>query len=155
MNCPNIYFLETRGILNPVVLESLLRRVIDTIRRYNSDLTAIASAASLAHHGLIGSVKEVVLRDVDLTSVPAEHLTSLVSSVTERVTIEYVSGCDLVTFLDNVRSKLLEIRSQSLGIEETRALVRAMESRVEKVELRAAVTLNISMQATVTACKLL
>ena len=43
----------------------------------------IRAAASLAHHGLLGSVFEMWLRDVDLTSVPAEHLASLASCVTQ------------------------------------------------------------------------
>ena len=90
----------------------------------------ITCAASLAHHGLLGSVREIKLQDVDLTSVPAEHLASLVSSVTWHLGIQNVSCC-LVTILDNVKSKELHITRQSLGSEETRALLRAMESRVE------------------------
>ena len=77
------------------------------------------------------------------TSLPAEQLASLVSSVTEWVSIENVSGCDLVNILDSVKSKQLTIFSQSLGREETQALVRAMESRVEKVRLHAEVKLDI------------
>ena len=52
------------------------------------------------------------------------------------VTIQNVSGCDLVTILDSVRSNYLEIRNQCLGTEETQALVRAiMKTRVEWVVL--------------------
>ena len=73
------------------------------------------------------------LWDVDLTSVPAEHLASLFSSVTMGVDISNVSG--LVNILDSVKSKVLTIISQSLGTEETQALVQAMESGVEVVRL--------------------
>ena len=83
------------------------------------------------------------LRDVDLTSAPAEHLASLAYSVTGYVYIDNVSGCGLVTILDSVNSKELEISNQSLGSEETQALVRAMESRVEQVGLDFKVTLDI------------
>ena len=79
------------------------------------------------------------LPNVDLTSVPAEHLASLASSVTGRVSIRNVSG-DLVTFLDNVKSEQLVIR-QNLGSEETQALMQAMESRVKEVKLDKGVTL--------------
>ena len=103
----------------------------------------ITCAASLAHHGLLGSVKCIELKDVNLTSVPAEYLASLVSSVTGRVTIENVSGCDLITILDSVKSRVLNISWQSLGREETQALVRAMESHVEEVQLYKDVTLDI------------
>ena len=106
-------------------------------------LPEIICAASLAHHRLLGSVKDMSLDDVDLTSVPAEHLASLASSVTGRVYIENVSGCDLVTILDSVKSRVLDIRSQSLGSKKTQALVHAMESRVEWVELNGGVTLDI------------
>jgi len=73
--------------------------------------------------------------NVDLTSVPAEHLASLVSCVTGGVLIENVSGCDLVNILDSVNCECLSISYQSLDSEETQALVRAMESRVEELEL--------------------
>ena len=99
-------------------------------------------AASLAHHGLLGSVSYLSLGDVDLTSVPAEHLASLVS-VTGRVYIGNVSGSALVTILDSVKGEVFWICRQSLDSEETQALVRAMESRVEIVLLNAGVTLDI------------
>ena len=102
----------------------------------------ITCAASLAHHGLLGSVEEIWLCDVDLTSITPEHLASLISSVTGFVIIENVSGCDLVTILDNVKSKVLGI-GDSLGSKETQALVQAMESHVKWVMLFAGVTLDI------------
>ena len=83
------------------------------------------------------------LYDVDLTSVPAELLTYLASCVTTTVYIKNVSGCDLVTILDNVKCNHLYIWSQSLGSEETQALVRAIESRVGLVILHKGVTLDI------------
>ena len=108
-----------------------------------SDPSVITRAASLAHQGLLGSVTSVSLCDVYPTSLPAEHLASLVSSVTRILLIENVSGCDLVNILDSVNCTELSISSQSLGSEETQALVRAMESRVEDVELGDGVTLEI------------
>ena len=110
-----------------------------------NNLPVIKCAANMAHHGLLGPVREMRLCEVDLTSVPAEQLTSLTSSVTDGVQIENVSGFSLVNFMDNVKSKQLEISSQSLGSEETHALVRAMESRVEKVRLHGEVKLDIGV----------
>ena len=112
------------------------------ISRGFSNQPLITCAASLAHHGLLGSVKGLVLRD-DLTSVPAEHLASLAPCVTGSVYISDVSGCDLVTILDSVKSAGLWITSQNLDKEETQALVRALESRVEQVGLNGGVTLDI------------
>ena len=77
----------------------------------------------------------MVLDYVDLASVPAEHLTSLATCVTKVVIIRDVSNCDLVSILDNLKCKELKIRNQVLGTEETWAVVRAMETRVETVGL--------------------
>ena len=104
--------------------------------------SVINFAARLAHHRLLENVKSMIM-DVDLTSVPAEHLASLASSVTGELHIKNVSGCDLVTILDNVKCNHLYIWSQSLGSEETQALVRAIESRVGLVILHKGVTLDI------------
>ena len=134
--------LETRGILTLDVFESLKQRIKEemTLTR----LPQITCAASLAHHGLLGSVERMELCDVDLTSVPAEHLASLASCVMWAVTIKNVSGGDLVTILDSVKSDWLYITRQSLGIEETQALVRAMDSGVKKLNLNVGVTLDIA-----------
>ena len=106
------------------MFESLARRVKEKITHPN--LPAVICAASLAHYGLLGTVDEMVLADIELSSVPTEHLTSLVSSVTGSVNIWKVGGCDLVTILDSVKNKVLSIIGLSLGSEETQALVRAM-----------------------------
>ena len=103
----------------------------------------INCAAGLAYHRLLGSEQVMVLRNVDLTSVPTEHLASLASSVTGIVSINNLCGCNLVTILDSVKSQVLLIRSQSLVSEETRALVRAMETGVNRVRLYREVTLDI------------
>ena len=121
------------------------------------NLAVITCAASLANHGLLRSMDQMKLQHcspkemklkfkynvVDLTSVPAEHLASLVSCVTGGFYISNVIGCDLINILDNVKSIYLNISRQSLGTEETQALVRAMESRVEWVVLFEEVTLDI------------
>ena len=129
---------ETRGILDTDTITSLVvrvKRIIWNGINWSCDLAGLTSAASLAHQKLFGSVTRLTLRNVDLTSVPDDQLASLISCVTYNVYIDNVSGCDLVTFLDSVKSKTLHITRQSLGSEETQALVRAMESGVEEVDL--------------------
>ena len=86
-----------------------------------------------------------MLRDVDLTSVPGEHLASLVSCVTEIMSIENVSG--MLPILEHVRSDELSICCQTLDTEETRALVQTMGSRVEYVILNEGVTLDLEALA--------
>ena len=116
------------------MIESLAERVKERLYWgfYPSPLPVVTCAASLAHHGLLGSMDWMVLRDVDLTSVPAEHLASLASSVIGRVYINNVSGCDLVTILDSVKCKFSSIISgRSLSSEETQALAQILESQGE------------------------
>ena len=145
-NFIDFILLETRSILDTGVVENLARRVKGMINNNpNGNLAKITCAASLAYHGLLDSVLEMWLWDVNLTSVPTEHLASLVSRVTWHVYIKNISGCDLVVMMDSVNSKRLSICKQSLGCEETQALVRAMELRVEKVALYHKMTLDISV----------
>ena len=108
-------------------------------KRWNGDqymppfppfLPEIVTAASLAHHGLMDSLEEITLWDVDLASVPAEHLASLASCVTDFVGINNISNIDLMPVLDNMKCEVLSINSQSLRSEETQSLVRALESNV-------------------------
>ena len=120
----------------------MLNRLAQRVKRmlcYGSNLSVvIPCAASLAQHGLLGSVKKgMTLLDVDLTSVPYEHLAFLASSVGQNghVHIQNVSGCGLVTILDSLKSRSLVIYRQSLGSEETQALVRAMESGCNDVNI--------------------
>ena len=102
---------------------------------YSVKLPEIALAASLAHHGMFGSMKYMKLSNVDLTSVPAEHLGALASCATGGVKINEVIS-DLSPILDNIKCKWLRVNyRRSLGSEETQAQVRAMESRVQWVTL--------------------
>ena len=104
--------------------------------------TVLAYAASLAHQGLLGCVEKMqIVGNDDLTKIPAEQLASLVSRVTKCVIIS-----DHMSLLNSVKSQELIISKQSLGSEETRALVRAMESRVEKVYLYINIDTNVLLE---------
>ena len=110
-------------------------------------LTEVVTAASPAHHGLLDSVKRIYLQEVDLASVPSEHLASLASCVTDSLIIIKVENCDMITILDNVKTFLLGVCDQPLSTEETQALVRAMESRVERVILGYVEELSLDIAA--------
>ena len=77
-------------------------------------LPEITTAASLAHHGLLRSVEDMWLYDVDLASVPAEHLASLASIVTGSIDIKNVT-CDLSNLLGPACCETLGICCQSLS----------------------------------------
>ena len=132
-----------------VMISQMTKLKKDTIRReaesqaakirdkwalpYKARLPDIKNAASLAHHGLLGSVHNLLL--IDLPSIPFKHLASLASCVRNGVFIFNIRNCDIVSLLDSVNFRWLNISTQTLSSEETRALVRAMESGVERVVL--------------------
>ena len=107
------------GIEGIGMLEKELRD--DIVRSY------VPCAASFAHHGLLKYPGNgILLRDINLSSVPAEHMASLVSIARTYVSIRNVSGCSLVPILDNVKCQL-SISYQSLDREETEALARVIK----------------------------
>ena len=124
------------------MLTERVNRVIHS-RKMEMDISNLMCAASLAHHGLLGSrISALGLCDVDVSPVPPQHLASLTSCVKADLHIINVSGCDLVSILSSVNCHILDIRSQNLGKEETQALVQAMESSVAWVELSGEVNLS-------------
>ena len=116
------------------MIENLAARIRDKwVFGYYPHPPEIITAASLAHHGLLGSVEWLYLKNLDLASVPAEHLASLASCVTSSIGIINVSNCDIISFLASVKCGHLIINRENLNSEETQALVQAMESRVKRV----------------------
>ena len=137
--------LEARAILDTNKIKRLTERFRDIIKV--RDIMELTCGASLAHHGLLGSVNRLALHYVDLSQVPTQHLASLASCATRYIKIENVSGCDLVSLLTSLKCRELNIGTQSLGREETQALVEAMESHVEVVLLWPQVTLDMEALA--------
>ena len=83
------------------------------------------------------------LHNVDLNSVPVTSLASLASCVKGNVDIANVHISDLIPILDAFVCKNLIIENQRLGSEETRAVVRAMESSLLLVMLWEEVRLDM------------
>ena len=107
----------------------LVHQIVASNRCRPLFLEEIVDAASLAHHGLITSLGKTELCEVNLSSVPADQLTSLTSCVKGFWKIENVSGCDLVSLLDSLQCGVLKIRNQSLRKKDIQAIVRAMKVR--------------------------
>ena len=89
-------------------------------------LSLTACAASLAYHGLLGKAEDtghLCLEDLDLITVPTEHLTALASWVTSscEVSIDNIIGIDKVSFMKSLKCGVLWMNSQSLEREETLA----------------------------------
>ena len=129
--------LEARSILDTDKIERLAESFKRWAKRYYTRwrISELTCGASLAHHGLLGSVDMLTLSNVDLSPVPAKHLASLASCVTLILNIGNVNCCDLVSLLSRLKCDQLQILNQKLGREETQALVQAMESGVECVVL--------------------
>jgi len=128
-------WLEKRAILDTAKIQRLIERVREALGELFLGKSELTCAACLACHGLLGSLRYLYLCNVDLSSVPALHLASLASGVTGIVEIQNVTGCDLVSILTSLKCKVLVIYSQSLGSEESQALVQAMETGVKFVRL--------------------
>ena len=127
---------EENGFISGRAFQKLVERVVQ--QNCIIGLPQIICASSLAYRGLLNSFKLFTVKvflEGDLSSVPTEHLCSLVSCMPARMHIylKDVTGCDLISLLDRVKCCELCIQSQTLGREETYALVRAMETRVEEV----------------------
>ena len=89
--------LEADGILPASVIVTFAEKLRVTCEY--PGLPEIRCAAILANKGLLGSVIHLRLKDVDLSSVPAQNLASLVACVTGQVDIENVTGGAVVNIL--------------------------------------------------------
>ena len=68
-----MFGIEARGVLQPDMLTRLKEKVEGWFcEEAFPSLQEITCAASLAHYGLVSSVRYMRLRDVNLTSVPAQ-----------------------------------------------------------------------------------
>lgn len=145
--------LEARGILSPDKIETLNERIRNVLLNNAGTATddrGVMCAASLAHHRLLDYVGDMRLIDTDLCKVPAKHLASLVSQMTRincfspsNLRISNVIGCDMVNLFTSLKCDCLRMDGLSLGKEETRALVQAMESQLQRVMILHEVTLDI------------
>ena len=127
------------------MMKRLIKRISTNFENVES-INAITSAASLAYHyGLLFEVNTLTMRDMDLSSVPTSHMAKLASCASdgEEITINNVTGCDLVSFLDNILyGEILKIEGQSLNGEEAQALMRIL-GRMDVVETTDETFLNL------------
>ena len=134
-----VYCLANRGVISSDMITKLTKKSRGL--SYCPTPQEIACAGSLAQRGLLDddAIGWMWLQNVDLSSVPSAHLASLVSYATVLLELKDVTGCDLVRLLDSALLQQeddgLVISDMSLGTEETKALVRAMETRVGTVTL--------------------
>ena len=139
-----------KGILDSGEIQHLVSRIKDELKEaiYTENLALLTSAAALAYRGLLKDVEEVFLHEVNLSTIPTDHLISLMSSVTDTFDIyDNVTGCDLVTILDSLQCNEIGLGFNDLGKEEeAQALVRAMESRVERLYIHDTLGMDIHVR---------
>ena len=131
--------IEVKQSLVVRVYEEALGQNLPENRENAFNLESIKCAANLAHRGLITVLNSLCLGRfgvTDLSTIPTHHLASLVSTVRYSVDIVNVTGCDLVTIFDSLQCEELTYQNEPnprLGREESKALGRAMNSRVSHV----------------------
>ena len=129
--------VTTQSLIKTGHLPDLISEKADLISKFLSDypkLPTVTTAASMAKLGLITSVENMRLWDIDIRSIPADNISALASVVTDRVEIYNVTG-DIIPVLRSVKSRWLVINRMTLDAAVTKALVTAMETRVEEVRL--------------------
>ena len=98
-------------------------------------LSQLGSAAALAAHGYLTHLNWLALVQVDLDSVAADDLASLVRCTKDRcIRIYRVTG-DLTPLLRNVEGDNFAIHDMSLDTSNTESLVTAMLTRVDSIWL--------------------
>lgn len=97
----------------------------------------LALTASLNHHGMLGEVscKRLLLGNVNLSSIPIQHLGSLSACVKNIVFFGEKVIPNISVLLNEVKCDMLTFLDQTLEADETLALVRAMKTRVRIVTL--------------------
>ena len=111
----------------------------------------IEVAASFAHRGILGPVKNMML-DVEeicqkICQINADHLGSLAACMTQGIGIHgnEIETEQVLTILDNLKCEMLGIGFRHIGTEETKALVRAMKRVVKRVILNTIDTIDFDV----------
>ena len=137
---------QATGICTPNMMNRLTKQLKTNFQNVES-VEAITSAASLAFHfyGQVFSfVKTLTMCDMDLSSIPTSHMEALALCAKCDITINNVTGFDLVSFLEKIPyGEQLNIDGQSLNDEEAQALMKIL-GRVDIVETSDETFLNLA-----------
>ena len=104
----------------------------------------VQTAAVLAQEGYLTSVKEMDIRNINISYIPRYMMDKLASIVTYRVIIDNLTHVNhLGGILASVRSPWLSLYNMVLSEADTRSLVTAMRDRIKNVSLTGDITLDI------------
>ena len=107
------------------------------------NLPMVRLAAQLAWEGHLPAVEKMELKNKNLSDIPNDKMGKLASIVTNSVSINNITPASLDLILESVRCSKLGLMNMRLTEPQTRALVTALTERLERVELRLDVTLDI------------
>ena len=103
----------------------------------------LKTAAQLAQEGYLSSVKNLRIEDRNISEISSDNMSKLVSIITGFVWIENMTPLSqLGIILASVQSRVLHLVDMSLSEGNTRSLVTAMRTRVQKVWLGRNVTFD-------------
>ena len=97
-------------------------------------LPDVVNAAELAHKGILTSVQNLCLKELDISKVEVDKIAKLAAIVTNKVRLYYSSKVPK-NILNNVRSSTLELFQVTLSRNETKDLVTSMRQRIKKLRL--------------------
>ena len=100
----------------------------------------VTTAASMAKLGFLnndndsGSVVDMRLKDIDITSIPPDNMAALCSVITDNVYLENITG-NIQTIMASVKCRWLWVRNMILNHNATEGLLTSMRNHVEEVWL--------------------
>ena len=97
-------------------------------------LPDVEDAAELAHKGILTSVQNLCLKELDISKVEVDKIAKLVAIVKSKVRLYYSSKVPK-NILNNVRSSTLELFQVTLSRNETKDLVTSMRHGIKKLRL--------------------
>ena len=97
-------------------------------------LPDVENAAELAHKGILTSVQNLCLKELDISKVEVDKMAKLLSIVKNKVRLHYSSKVPKNIF-NNVRSSSLELFEVTLSKNETKDLVSSMRQKIKKLRL--------------------
>ena len=110
---------------------------------HRPSVAQLRSASKLATDGYLTSLDFLNLKKINITDIHSDQISKLSMIVSKKYLIWGLKHSNqLSSILANVRSTELSLLSMNLDQTETRALVTAMEDRVEAVELGPGITLD-------------
>ena len=111
---------------------------------YYPPISEILQTARLVYGGYIATIKHLKLGYINLNQIPPQHLTTLASCATERVSIIEVEG-DLSNVIKSAKCEQLNFSYITLDANQTMLLVEAVQDRIQQLIIGPDVLLDFDL----------